>query len=287
MLHMLWVHLKCSLLSFSRFKTLGSSHSWSFPPCYVSAFFGDPTPTSTVTSSSDSTHWYTSTAQSGPLLLKQHLHPTLAFKPLILFPTTLYLLSLHLHHRLMLLAASSSPPILSELFNGVLGGLRARSTELVHFISSHPVDPICIQESNLNISSSFEFLDSLLCDPMTPTSDLVFFTDATDASGSVIIFFGQGLSFSELSTSSLDPYSDYVGVNISLNESSSLSFLNVYAPPIRFFPKDSTTSFFSPSIFPSYVEAVEFSRFYRKRTASTFRIPVHACAKFEASREIR
>ena len=26
-----WVHLKCSLLS-SRFRTLGSSHSWSWPP---------------------------------------------------------------------------------------------------------------------------------------------------------------------------------------------------------------------------------------------------------------
>ena len=30
-----WVHLKCSLLSFSRFRTLGSSHSWIFPPCFV------------------------------------------------------------------------------------------------------------------------------------------------------------------------------------------------------------------------------------------------------------
>ena len=27
-----WVHLKCSLLSRSKFKTLGSSHSWSCPP---------------------------------------------------------------------------------------------------------------------------------------------------------------------------------------------------------------------------------------------------------------
>ena len=48
------VHLKCSLLSFSRFRILGSSHSWSCPPCCVPAFFGDPTPTSIVTSSSDS-----------------------------------------------------------------------------------------------------------------------------------------------------------------------------------------------------------------------------------------
>ena len=64
----------------------------------------------------------------------------------------------------------------------------------------------------------------------------------------------QGLSFSELSTSSLsslDPYSDYVEVNISLNKSSSVSFLNVYAPPIRSSPTDDRTNSFSPSIFSS------------------------------------
>ena len=115
-----WVHLKCSLLFFSRFRTLGSSHSWSCPPCCVPAFFGDSTPTSTVASSSDSSSWYTSTAQSGPsspLLLMQHSHPILAFKPLILFPPTLYLLPLHPHHRLMLLAVGCFflPPASSSL----------------------------------------------------------------------------------------------------------------------------------------------------------------------------
>ena len=101
-----WVHLKCSLLFFSRLRTLGSSHSWSCPPCCVPAFFGDPTPTSIVTSSSDSSSWYISTAQSGPLLLMQHLHPTLAFKTFILIPPTLYHVPLHPHHRLMLLDVS-------------------------------------------------------------------------------------------------------------------------------------------------------------------------------------
>ena len=70
------------------------------------------------------------------------------------------------------------------------------------------------------------------------------------ASGGVIIFVRQGLSFSKLSTSSLsslDPYSDYAGVNVSLNNSSLLSFLNVYAPPIRFSPTDSRTDSFFPS----------------------------------------
>ena len=108
-----------------------------------------------------------------------------------------------------------------------------------------------------------------------------------DASGGAIIFVKRSLSFSQLSTfslSSLDPYSDYAEVNISLNNFSSLSFLKVYAPPIRSSTKDSRTIFFSLSILPSYVEAeaVDFSRFRRKRTASTasassfpfrFRIP--------------
>ena len=74
-------------------------------------------------------------------------------------------------------------------------------------------------------------------------------------SGGVVIFVRQGLSFSKLSTSSLsllDPYSDYVGINISPNNSSSLSFVNVYAPPpIRSSPTDGRTDSFSPSILPS------------------------------------
>ena len=158
-----WIHLKCSLLSFSRFRTRGISHSCSFPPSCVPAFFGDPTSTSTVTSSSDSSSLYICTAQSGPsgpLVLMQHSHPTLACKRLILFPPTLYLLLLHPHHRLMLLAVSLHlllfllPDSLRALqWNA--GGLRARSTELLHFISSHPVDLICIQEFNLNLFSSF------------------------------------------------------------------------------------------------------------------------------------
>ena len=93
-------------------------------------FFGDPTPTSTVTSSLNFSIWYTSTAQSGPsglLLLMHHSHPILAFKLLILFPPTLFLLPLHPHHRLMFLAVSLYLLLLLPLstplgfFNGMLG----------------------------------------------------------------------------------------------------------------------------------------------------------------------
>ena len=80
----------------------------------------------------------------------------------------------------------------------------------------------------------------------------MFSPDDPHPTGKVIIFVRQGLSFSKLSTSSfclLDPYSDYVGVNISLSNSSSLSFLNVYALPICSSLTDSRTNFFSPFIF--------------------------------------
>ena len=50
---------------------------------------------------------------------------------------------------------ASSPPDSLRVLQWNAGGLRARSTELLHFLSSHPVDLVCIQESNLNSSSSF------------------------------------------------------------------------------------------------------------------------------------
>ena len=175
----------------------------------------------------------------------QHSHPTLTFKLLILFPPTLYLLPLHPHHRLMLLAVSFylllslSLPNFLRVLQWNAGGLRARRSKLLHFISSHLVDLICIQESNLNLSFFFRIPGfSALQSHGTHSRSGIFSTDVADASSGVIIFVKRGSFFSELSTSSLSslgPYSDYVEVNISLNGSSSLSFLNVYASPHLFF----------------------------------------------------
>ena len=130
-------------------------------------------------------------------------------------------------------------------------------TTTLYSISSHPVDLIYIQESNLNLSSSFQNPGfSALRSHGTHSRSGIFSTDVADASGGVIIFVKQGLSFSELfisSFSSLDPYSDYVEVNISLNNFSSLSFLNVYAPHIRSSTKDSRTNIFlSPFFLPMW-----------------------------------
>ena len=80
------------------------------------------------------------------------------------------------------------------------------------------------------------FLDSLLCVLIAPTPGLAFslLRPHTPAAASS---FSSGRA--------------YVGVNISLNNSSSVSFLNVYTPPIRSSPKDGRTDSFSPSILPS------------------------------------
>ena len=152
--------------------------------------------------------------------------------------------------------ASSPPPDSLRVLQWNAGGLRARSTKLLHFLSSHPADLICIQESNLKSSSSFRIPGfSALRSDRTHFRSGILSPDATHASGGVVIFVRQGLFFSKLSTSSLfslDPYFDYVGVNISLNNSSSVSFLNVYAQPIRFSPTDGRTDSFSPSILSSF-----------------------------------
>ena len=88
-----WVHLRCSQLSLSKFRALGSSHSWSCLPCR-----------NTVTPSADSSDTYTSTVQAGPPLLMLHSRVTPVSKPPIPHLPILYLLPLLLHHRPLLLA---------------------------------------------------------------------------------------------------------------------------------------------------------------------------------------
>ena len=255
-----WAHLRCSQLSLSQFRALDSFHSWSCPPWCVST-------RNTVTSSSD---MYTSTVQfsSSPANAALSPHPRLHTSyPLSAHPvSTPSAPSPRSLAFLLRLLSPLLPPDSLRVLQWNAGGLRARSTELLHFLSSHPVDLICIQESNLNSSSSFRIpgFSGLRFDHTNSRSGILS-PDATHASGDVIIFVRQSLSFSELSTSSLsslDPYSDYLGTNISLNNSSSRSFLNVYAPlfappqrmaePIPslspFFPPPEISSFWGTSI---------------------------------------
>ena len=175
------------------------------------------------------------------------------------------------------------------------GSLQARSTKLIHFISSHSVDLIYIQDSNLNLSSSFQIPGfSALRSDRTHSRSGIFSTDVADASGGVIIFVKQSLFSSELSTSSLSslgPYSDYVEVNISPNDSSSLLFLNAYAPlfvllrriaePISFlFPFLPLCGSGSGGIFRASASAsasTEKDRFHRFRFQLPLPLP-HPCS---------
>ena len=104
------------------------------------------------------------------------------------------------------------------------------------------------------------FLDSLLCALIALTPGLAFSPPIPRTLAAALSFSsGWAYPFSELSTSSLsslDPYSDYLGINISLNNSSSLSFLNVYthlfAPPQRMAEPN---PFFPPSFPPPEISS--------------------------------
>ena len=200
----------------------------------------------TMTSSSHSSDTYTSTVQSCPpstdAALSLHPHVQTSHPPSVhsISPSSAPPPPSLASGRPSTSPASSPPPDFLRVLQWNAGGLLARSTKILHFLSSHPVDFICIEESNLNSSSSFRIpgFSALRSDRIHSRSGILS-ADATHASGGVVIFVRQGLSFSELSTSSLsslDPYSDYVGINISLNNSSSVSLFNVYTPPYLLLP---------------------------------------------------
>ena len=128
-----WIHLRCSLLS-SRFKTRGSSHSRSCPPCCDSAFSAGPTPTNTVSCCLGSSSLYTSTVQPGPSgssMPMQRYHPTLVYS----HPT--FLPPLHIStlptpqasgcSPIPSASSSSTDPLRVLQWNG--GGIRATSAE--------------------------------------------------------------------------------------------------------------------------------------------------------------
>ena len=152
-----WVDLRFSLLSFSRFRTLGSSHSWSVPASSRRSTF-----TNTLSSYSDFSSLCTSIVLSGtsglPLLM-QHYLPILVFKPLTLLPLTSNLLLLAPPQPLALLVVSLYfllfPPDFLRVFQWNAEDLKTRSAKLLHFIPLHHVDLVCIQDSNINSSFSF------------------------------------------------------------------------------------------------------------------------------------
>ena len=143
-----WVHLRCSQLSLSNSELLAALTVGASPCCVPTR--------NTVTLSSDSSDMYTSLYNLALRLIMLYFLPTLVFKPLIPHRLILYLLPGPLASGCSSTPPASSPLTLSGFFNGMLKVLEPGVLNyLLHFLSSHPVDLICIQESYLKSSSFF------------------------------------------------------------------------------------------------------------------------------------
>ena len=150
-----WVHLRCSQLFLIPIQSSCQLSLLELPPCRI-----------TVTPSSDSSDMYTSTVQSSPASANAALspHPRLQTS----YPPSAHSIPSPSARPPLFLApgfssappASTPPPDSLRVIQWNAGGLRAKSTELLHFLSSHSVDLIGIQESNLNSSSFFWILCS-------------------------------------------------------------------------------------------------------------------------------
>ena len=162
-----WVHLRCSQLSLSNFRALGSSHSWSCPPCH-----------NTATPTSDSSDTYTSTVQSGTpfavAALSRHPRLQTSYPPSahsISSSSALSPPSLAPGHFSM---PSLLPMTLSGFFNGMLEV--SKPGALNYFIFYHPIQSILSASRNpiLTHLPLSGFLDSLLCILIAPIPGLAF-----------------------------------------------------------------------------------------------------------------
>ena len=165
-----WIHLRCSQLSLSKFRALGSSHTWSCLPCRNTVIPPPRTPPTCIPP----------LYNLAPPLLMLHSRVILDSKPPIPHLPILYLLPLPLHHRPLLLAIFRClllpllPLTLLGFFNGMLEV--SEPGALNYFIFSRPIQSTLSASRNpilihLPVSG---FLDSLLCVLIAPTPGLAF-----------------------------------------------------------------------------------------------------------------
>ena len=165
-----WVHLRCSQLSLSNFRALGSSHSWSCFSCRNTVTPPPRTPPTRIPPL-----WNL----ASPLLML-HSRVTLVSKPPILHSPILYPLPLPLHHRPLLLAVLLRllPPLLPLTFSGLFNGMLEVSVPaaLNYFTFSRPIQSTLSASRNpiLTLLPLSGFLGSLLCVLIAPTPGLAF-----------------------------------------------------------------------------------------------------------------
>ena len=124
-------------------------------------------------SSLDFSSWYTSTAQSSPLLLMQHSPFNLLpfFRPFCIFSLCTASCSwLFLFTSDLLFSLTPS-----GFFNGMLGASKPGALNCYTLFRLIPLTLFVSRNLTLIYLPLSGSLDSLLCDPMAPTPDLVFF----------------------------------------------------------------------------------------------------------------
>ena len=190
------VHLKCSLLFLSRFKILGSSHSWSCPHCCVLGSAEDSTPTNTVNSprTPPACILHCATWPICPPCANAAPPPHPCFQ--ISYPPSTHFVSspsepsppLHASGCFSIPLLSSSPLTCSGFFNEMLevsepGALNYytlfRLILLTLFVSRN------LTLTHLPLSGS---LDSLLCDLIAPSPGLAFFLPIPGTLAAVSLF---------------------------------------------------------------------------------------------------
>ena len=162
-----WVHLRCSQLSLSNFRALGSSHSWSCRPCH-----------NTATPTSDSSDTYTSTVQSGTPFAVAALsrHPRFQTS----YPPSAHSISSSsaLSPPSLAPGRPSMPSLLHMTLSGFLNGMLevSKPGALNYFIFYHPIQSILSASRNpiLTHLPFSGFLDSLLCVLIAPIPGLAF-----------------------------------------------------------------------------------------------------------------
>ena len=153
------VHLRYSQLPLSKFRVLGSSHSWC---CFRRR--------NTVTPSSDFSDMYTFTVQSGPSFTDAALtrHPLVSNPPAhSISPSPPSLVP----------GRSSTPPLLPLTLSGFFNGMLEVSVPgaLNYFTFSHPIQSTLSASRNPTLTPPSGFLNFLLCVLIAPTPGLAFF----------------------------------------------------------------------------------------------------------------
>ena len=173
-----WVHLKCSLLSFSKFRTLDNSHSWSCPPA-ASLFLLETSHLPTLWlpfGLFQLIHLHCSIWPSANAALPRHPRLHISYPFFVHFASSPYAPSLPRHAPgcLSTPPASSFPVNLSGFFNGMLEVFEPGALNFYTFFCLIPLTAFVFMNLTLIHLPLSGSLNSLLCYLIAATPGMAF-----------------------------------------------------------------------------------------------------------------